>query len=1036
MRGSVHLPVVVALVLLVHLSGIRADAADFPTPYNSEQDTKSQALGPAEAAAGFRVPKGFQVGVFAAEPDVQNPIAMTWDARGRLWIAENYTYSERPKKFDLNLRDRVVILEDTDGDGRSDRRRVFTDRVQMLTGIEIGYGGVWLMCPPHVIFIADRDGDDVPDGEPEIVVDGFDVPAENYHNFANGLRWGPDGWLYGRCGASSPGRIGVPGTPAAERWPLNGGIWRYHPTTKAVEVVCHGTTNPWGLDWNEYGEPFFINTVNGHLWHAIPGAHFRRPHTVDPNPRVYVSMEMHADHWHWDTGQDWTASRSATGEHDRLGGGHAHSGTMIYLGDNWPAEYRGRLLTLNMHGRRANVERLERSDSGYVARHKPDILNASDPWFRGIELGYGPDGGVYILDWSDTGECHEATGVHRTSGRIYKVTYGKPDRRDVGDLAKLDDQGLIALHTHANEWFVRQARVLLAERVAAGQDVDPASVSALLELVKKSTDVVHRLRALWTLYVMNSADGSLLMAALTDRDEQVRTWAIRLLSDTWPLDPIIGPRTASEPLIDRRVLNEFKQLATSDPSGLVRLALASTVGRLPAGERIGLAAPLLSHAEDANDQNLSPLIWYGLIPVADTYPAALADLARQSKLPLVRRWITRRLVEDVDRQPKPVNDLVAWAVQDESRDTTRDILAGLAEGLAGRRKAPRPAAWDVLQARAATWNDVKLAEQVRDLSVVFGDGRALGEMIALVQNKQADMNVRRTALQSLIEQRPPELRSICEKLLGERFINAVAIRGLALFDDPTIGVKLASSYRSFHPSERAAVIETLVARPAFARALLEQVAAGKIPATDISPFQARQILSFKNSELSAQLREVWGELRDSPDDKRRLMAELKAKLEPGVLASADKSRGRAIYATSCANCHRLYGQGGQIGPDLTGAGRHNIDYLLDNIVDPSATVSAGFRMSVAVLNDGRVINGIVTAQTPKTITLQTAKEAVTVERSDIDEIAVSALSLMPDGILQPLKPEQIRDLFAYLMYPTQVPLPADAASGTVGNNER
>jgi putative membrane-bound dehydrogenase-like protein len=1023
MRKSIGFLRAAALVCGLFPLGMIARAAEFPTPYNSEKDTASQALKPAEAAAGFRAPKGFNVSVFASEPDVQNPIAMAWDPRGRLWIAENYTYSERPKKFDLDLRDRVIILEDTDGDGRSDRRRVFTDRVQMLTGIEIGYGGVWLMCPPAVIFIPDRDGDDVPDGEPEIVVDGFDVPTENYHNFANGLRWGPDGWLYGRCGASSPGRIGLPGTPMAERRPLNGGVWRYHPATKAVEVVCHGTTNPWGLDWNEYGEPFFINTVNGHLWHAIPGAHFRRPHTVDPNPRVYVPMEMHADHWHWDTGQDWTASRSATGEHDRLGGGHAHSGTMVYLGDNWPAEYRGRLMTLNLHGRRVNVERLERSGSGYVAKHEPDILNASDPWFRGIELGYGPDGGVYVLDWSDTGECHEATGVHRTSGRIYKVTHGNPARRDVGDLAKLDWQSLVGLLKHENEWFARQARQLLAERIAAGQDVDPACVAALTGQFEKSNNVVHRLRALWSLYSIGSTDESLLMAALTDREEQVRTWAVRILTDNWPLDKIVGPQTTPTPTVERRLLETLARLAATDSSGLVRLALASTLNRLPVKDRPALAAALISRGEDAQDQNLSPLIWYGLIPVADVDPAALADLAKQSKLPLVRRWITRRLAEDIDPSPTPVNDLVMLAAKSESRDVSNEILTGLAEGLAGRRKAPRPAAWDALQARASSWNDTAMTERVRELSVVFGDGRAMGELIALAQDKKTDLNVRRAALQSLIEQRPPELRSICEKLLYERFINSAAIRGLAMFDDPALGAKLASSYRSFHPSERSAVIETLVARPAFAKALLNEVAAGKIPATEISPFQARQILSFKDDELAKKLREHWGELRDSPEDKRRLMADLKAKLAPKVLAQADKSRGRAIFTTACANCHRLYGQGGQIGPDLTGAGRHNIDYLLDNIVDPSATVSAGFRMSVAQLSDGRVINGIVTAQTPKTITLQTAKEAITVERSDIDEIAVSTLSLMPDALLQPLQPDQIRDLFAYLMHPTQVPLP-------------
>src|SRR5204862_6756768 len=225
--------------------------SEFPELYNSEQD-KSTAMSAAQAVKKMRLPPGFKATLFAAEPDVQNPIAMAWDARGRLWVAENYTYAERARKFDLNLRDRILIFEDKNGDGRFDARKVFTDEVQMLTSIEIGRGGVWAICPPQVLFIPDRNGDGVPDGPPEVVLYGFTPPPENYHNFANGLRFGPDGWLYGRCGASSPGEIGVPGTPAEQRIPLRGTMWRYHPERKIVEVLSSGTTNPWGHDWNEH----------------------------------------------------------------------------------------------------------------------------------------------------------------------------------------------------------------------------------------------------------------------------------------------------------------------------------------------------------------------------------------------------------------------------------------------------------------------------------------------------------------------------------------------------------------------------------------------------------------------------------------------------------------------------------------------------------------------------------------------------------------------------------------------------------------
>ena len=201
----------------------------------------------------------------------------------------------------------------------------------------------------------------------EVILDGFDVAQENYHNFANGLRFGPDGWLYGRCGGSCPGRIGVPGTPLKDRIALEGGIWRYHPTRKTFEVLATGTTNPWGHDWDAFGECFFVNTVNGHLWHLIPGSHLVRPFTLDPNSHTYELIDQHADHWHFDTGQKWSDSRN--GAANEYGGGHAHCGTMIYLADDWPARFHGKLFTFNFHGRRANQEILVRQGSGYVGQH-------------------------------------------------------------------------------------------------------------------------------------------------------------------------------------------------------------------------------------------------------------------------------------------------------------------------------------------------------------------------------------------------------------------------------------------------------------------------------------------------------------------------------------------------------------------------------------------------------------------------------------------------------------------------------------------
>lgn len=977
-----------------------------------------------EAAKAFRVPEGFHVSVFAAEPAVRNPIALAFDAKGRLWVAENDTYAEREARFDLSLRDRVVIFEDTDNDGRHDARKVFTEDVQRLTSVEVGRGGVWLMCPPALLFLPDRDGDDRPDGPAVTVLDGFTVPPENYHNFANGLRWGPDGWLYGRCGASSPGDVGAPGTPDDRRIPLRGGLWRYHPERKVFESLNSGTTNPWGHDWNAVGEPFFINTVNGHLWHAITGAHFVRPHTVDPNPYVYELIDQHADHWHWDNAKDWTDSRNVSGEHDRRGGGHAHSGMTIYAGDNWPDAWRGKLLTLNLHGRRANVERLERAGSGYVGKHEPDTLFAADANFRGIDLAYGPDGGVYVLDWSDTGECHESNGVQRSSGRIYKVTYGGTIPKTLFDLSNAGDGGLVGQLAHRNQWWARTARRVLADRAVDGKSGDAVALP-LRGLFQTHPDPIVKLRALWALYAIGKADEAFLRAQLAHPHESVRTWAVRLLTDARGLDTVDSRRPGPDAEWPSDLGAAFDRMAREDASGLVRLALASALQRMPISARPALARALASRSEDAGDHNLPLLVWYGLIPVAEADPKALEPIALEAEWPTLRRLVARRLTERLASDPKAIDGLVA-GLAGRPEPVAADVLAGFAEGLRGWRKAPEPSGWDALAGRLATAESSALQTRARELGVVFGDGRALDEVRAVALDGKADLAARRAALESLIEARPDDLRAVCEKLLNVRFLNTTAARGLALFDDPAIAAKLAGSYKNFHPSERPAVLAALVQRPAFAKALLDAVASGKVPRTDVSAFHARQIASLNDPSLSARLAEVWGEVRSTASERQAEIVAWKQKLTPQALEAADLGRGRGVYNQVCATCHRLYGQGREVGPDLTGAGRDNIDYLVENIFDPGATVSADFRMTVVALADGRVLNGIVKARTDRALTLQTQEQLVTLPRSEIEEEQLSPQSLMPDALLQPLSEDQVRDLIGYLRHRTQVALPAGA----------
>jgi len=1010
-------------VALVATIVLNAAADEFPAPRDTETDLSRRRLPAAEAAAGFRVPEGFAVGVFAAEPDVMNPIAVAWDTRGRLWVAENFTFADRKQRFESDLRDRVLVLADTDGDGTADVRRVFSDTLEHLTGLEVGLGGVWLMCPPRLLFVPDRDGDDVPDGPPETVLEGFTVPAENHHNFANGLKFGPDGWLYGRCGASAPGMVRRPEEPAESAVPLRGGIWRFHPRSRRFEAVCHGTTNPWGHDWNAVGEGFFINTVNGHLWHIIPGAHFTRPHTLAASPLVYEPIEMHADHWHWDTGKDWTDSRSASGEHDRRGGGHAHVGMTIYGGLQWPAEYRGRLFTLNQHGRRMNVERLDRSGSGYLGRHEPDMLHAADPWMRGVEVTSGPDGAVYLVDWSDTGECHEHTGVHRNSGRIYRVTFGRPDSRPAPDLTGLDSAAVVARLGGPDEWLARAARRELCDRAATGRDVEPA-VGMLVAAVAGADGVVPRLRGLWTLHALGRLPSTALDRALAHPDEHVRTWGVRLLTEDLPLDLATGvPRSATRLDADR--LGQLVRLATTDPSALVRLALASTLQRLHVADRVPLAAALLAHGEDAGDHNLPALIWFGLLPLADRDPAAIVPLALDGRIPAVRSWTARRAGEVAAVRPAVVASLLDLAT-DRPRDVQADVVAGLARGLAGQRRVAMPASWERFTAALGPPGD--LEPLVRRLGVVFGDGVALDEVRRIALDERADLAVRRQAVESLVEARPDDLRAVCERLLGTRFLNTSALAGLTLFDDPAVAARIAAAYRSFHPMDRPAVIAALAARSAFVPALLDLLEAGTIARGDVTAAQARQIRDCGDAALTQRLGKLWGEVRDSPREKREAIDGLRRLLTPERLAAASPAVGRTHFTRHCGACHRLFGDGGAIGPDLTGGDRRNLDYLLPNIVDPGAVVTKDFLMTRFTLTDGRVVGGILVAENETSLTVQTPQERLTIPRGDVESRDISTVSLMPDGLLQPLGEQEIVDLVAYLT----ADAPVDARSPLQG----
>jgi putative heme-binding domain-containing protein len=791
---------------------------------------------------------------------------------------------------------------------------------------------------------------------------------------------------------------------------MNCGVWRYHPTREVFEVVAHGTTNPWGLDFDDFGEAFITNCVIAHLFRVVSGSHFDRMYGNDFNPHLYGLMSSCADHLHWAGGR-WQDSREGNRIHESFGGGHAHVGGMIYLADNWPERYRGTMFTVNIHGHRVNNDRFEWTSDGseVVARHNPDFLLSSDSWFRGLELKYGPDGGVYLTDWSDIGECHEndADGSHRENGRIFKITYGDVKPVKV-DLARQSDEELARLQVHANEWYVRTARRLLQDRAAEGKDL-AAAHRVLRGMLASDRDEQHRLRTTWALHATGGLDEKGRLSLLDDPSPRVRAWGVRLLVDDGRPSTAVIDRLAT---MAGAITGRDGEAAERSP--LVRLYLASAMQRVPEDSRWPIAEALTRESAPGLTPNHTLLIWYGLEPLVARDREQAAALLRRCPSPMLCRFIARRMVSaDVDAGLAAV--LPALRLPDEPAPSfRREVLDGVLEAVQGRKRVRMPADWPDTARGLAGRGDAEVRAKAAALGLLFGDATAEAGLRSVVEDRSAAAEARRFALQNLVDRRVGGLAPLLFRLLDDGELRGPAIRALATYNDPTTPPALLKRYVALSGAERDDAIATLASRPAWATALLDAIRAGVVPRRDMTTTIARQILAFGDPALARSLEDSWGVLRPTARDKAPLIARYKAILGSDALPPADPDRGRALFGRMCGQCHKLYGQGGDVGPDLTGSDRANPDYILENVLDPSASVGRDYTMTTVATVDGRVVAGIVREQTPTAIVIQTASERITMPREDVEAMKTSNTSMMPEGQLDPLTPQEVRDLFAYL----------------------
>lgn len=947
-----------------------------------EEGYTAKFLTPEEAVAEMTIKDGYEVNVFASEPAITQPMAFCWDDKGRMWIAENRDYESRGSGFSNSGDSRILILEDTDRDGVADKKTVFLENIPFPSAIAVGFGGLFLGAPPNLLFVPDKNGDDRADeSDIQVLLTGWGI--RDRHETINSLHWGPDGWLYGLEGFATPSVIRKPLDKgriyrAGEAFPedlldgegvdINGGVWRYHPTKERFEVVAHGFSNPWGIDYDAKGQLFISACVIPHMFHVIPGGIYHRQGGRHFNPYVYKDIQTIVDHRH----------RSA------------HGGARIYQSDAFPAEQRGRLFMANIHEHAVLSDILSPNGSGFTAAHGEDFLLANNAQWIGFSMEIGPEGGLYVLDWHDADICGKEV-KNKETGRVFRIMPERSAAKDwpgrYDDLGSFSDEQLVALQWQNSDWHARRARVILQYR-AAEAELATAAVTALRDHFKTDKNADFRLRALWTLHITGTIETDELVGALQDRDPYVRAWAIQFLCEDKD-----APRTATDQMI---------KMAGEEDAPVVRLYLANALQRVDPQIRWAIAEGLVSHAVDADDPNIPFMLWFGLESLVPDQPDRTLKLAAGSKIPMLNQHIARRLVDAGQLEP-------LTAALEAQTDSRKDLLAGMLAGLEGRTDIEEPRNWN--QVYTSLKSNRQLAATALQIAQYFGNAAAAEAMLAGLKNPAVDPAQRENAIVVLAAQQRPELIAEIPALLQVQALQIAGIRAVAQYDDQSLGALLLQKYPELPPAAQREAILSLASRPVYGRLLANAIKTGQISKKEIPPYVALQLRRVVGNGFV----EIWGPIDELSSDKQAEYAKYQRLLRTEAIARADAVNGRSIYQRTCGACHKMYGEGGNLGPDLTGSNRTNTAYLLSNILEPSSEIQDDYKMVIVTTQDGRTYSGNIIAENERQITMRiVGQDEVQINQSSIQTREVTPKSMMPEGLLQFLTDQEILDLVAYL----------------------
>jgi len=974
--------------------GIRADEAPSDSGSDfSDELPRIPPVEPDEALATFQVQPGFHLEQAAAEPLVADPVAISFDEDGRLYVVEMRGYSEQPDE----LLSRVRLLTDDDGDGRFDTESEFVDKLSWPTAVICYDGGVFIADAPDILYCKDDDGDGRADTR-KVVFTGFG--KSNVQGLLNSFAWGLDNRIHGAT-SSSGGQVRPAGDEQARPVSLNGRDFSIDPRTLDIWPESGGAQH--GMSFDDWGRKFVCSNSD-HLQQVMFDDRYlaRNPFLSSPGPRVSIAADgPQAEVYRASAVEPWRIVRTRLRVAGDVpgpveGGGRAAgyftgaTGATIYRGDAWPRQPFELAVVGDVGSNLVHRKRLEPRGLEFVAQRideKSEFVASSDIWFRPCQFANAPDGTLYILDVYREVIEHPASlppvikkhldlTSGRDRGRIYRIVPDGFRRRPWPRMSKATTPELVATLAHANAWHRETAARLLYQRQ------DRKAAPALAKLAAESKSPLGRMHALYALAGLDALSAERVLRALNDKHPGVRTHAVRL-----------AERVAKE---SSNVRERLVALAADDDLH-VRYQLAFTLGELDGPERlVGLGRIARRDAGDhwvrlAIQSSLATGVGELFAALTadddfrrrDTGRVFLASLARQvgvanrqSDLAMVLRTIGE----------VPPSDQAALAA----------IVRGLSEGLAQR---------------GSPFGEVLASDSTGKAAA------ALAKLLAAAKTTAADgkqpVAARVEAIRTLGLSAPAGSSGLLAGLLDNREpqeVQVAALGTLAAYHDPGVAALVLAAWPHLSPRLRVQAGEALFARPERTATLLDAIEAGEVSAADVDSARLKQLAAGGDAAIRARAAKLVEGL--NLGRRQDLVEEFRDVLTLG----GDAERGKPAFKKVCAACHKVEGVGHEIGPNLATIKNRGAEALLVNMLDPSREVNPQFVNYVLLTDDGRQMTGMIAAETATSVTLKRGEDAGdTVLRINIEELASTGLSLMPEGVEKQLTRQEMADLIAYLL---------------------